>query len=71
MSPCFVSGGLSGRLAESFPVFRVSTLVGVMSLFAFPAAAQDPAGLRAGTAAVAISPTVFPIQREATKPMNR
>ena len=43
-------------------ILRIQTLVGVLSLAALAAVAQDDLGFRAGTAAVDISPTVFPIQ---------
>jgi hypothetical protein len=46
----------------NFLIFRIQTLVGVLSLTALAAVAQDAPGFRAGTAVVDISPTVFPIQ---------
>jgi hypothetical protein len=44
------------------PMLQVPALVGVLILAAIAAVAQDGGGFRAGTAAVDISPTVFPIQ---------
>ena len=44
------------------PVLAVLTLVGVLTLTAIAAVAEDRQAFRAGTAAVDISPTVFPIQ---------
>lgn len=43
-------------------IFRIPSLVALLSLAALTAVAQDAPGFRAGTAAVDISPTVFPIQ---------
>jgi hypothetical protein len=42
--------------------FRIHLIVAGLYLLPFVAAAQEGAGLRAGTAVVDISPTVFPIQ---------
>ena len=47
---------------KNFLIIRIQTLVGVLSLTALAAVAQDGPGFRAGTAVVDISPTVFPIQ---------
>jgi neutral ceramidase len=47
---------------KSPQILRIQTLVGVLSLATSAAVAQDGPGFRAGTAAVDISPTVFPIQ---------
>jgi hypothetical protein len=47
---------------EYSPTLRACVLTSVLSLFALAAAADEQSGLRAGTAAVDISPTVFPIQ---------
>ncbi len=44
------------------PMLPVLTLVGMLTLTAIAAVAQDRQAFRAGTAAVDISPTVFPIQ---------
>ena len=43
-------------------IVRIQALVGVLSLTALAAEAQDTPGFRAGTAVVDISPTVFPMQ---------
>jgi hypothetical protein len=47
---------------NSLRILRIQTLVGVLSLAALTAVAQEGLGFRAGTAVVDISPTVFPIQ---------